>query len=181
MKRTALAALILISAFLPPIAVAADDPIVAHNKFVFTVTGRILVAAAEKMPEEHYGFRPADSVRTFGQIVGHVADSQYGFCAAARPNKNPLPNIEKTKTSKADLVAALKEAFAYCDATYSGVTEASSEEKVKLMGMEMPRLGVLTVNLVHTMEHYGNLVTYMRMKDVVPPTSDNEFMAKVAQ
>ena len=86
--------------------------------------------------------------------------------------KNPTPRNEQTKTSKADLTAALKEAFAYCGKAYDGMTDASAAQPVKMFGTDAPRLGVLIVNSTHTIEHYGNLVTYMRMKNVVPPTSE---------
>ncbi len=86
---------------------------------------------------------------------------------------------EKSKTSKADLIAALKDAFAYCDKAYDGVTDASAGEMVKHFGTDMPKVGVLTANLLHTVEHYGNLVTYMRMKNIVPPTSEPEFMKQM--
>jgi len=85
---------------------------------------------------------------------------------------NPGLKIEQTKTTKADLVAALKEALAYCDKAYDGMTDASSLQTVKLFGMDMPKFGVLNINNAHDMEHYGNLVTYMRLKNVVPPTSE---------
>ena len=123
------------------------------------------------MHEENYNFRPTDAVRSFGQVVGHVADSQYMFCSIVLGEKNPAPNIEQTKTSKADLIAALKAAFAYCDKSYDGMTDASATQIVKL-GADTPKLGVLTVNNIHSVEHYGNLVAYMRMKNIVPPTSD---------
>lgn len=83
-------------------------------------------------------------------------------------------NIEKTKTSKADLVAPLKEGFAYCDKVYDSMTDAAATEKVKFFGNDAPRFAVLSVNIGHNMEHYGNLVTYMRMKAVVPPTSEQQ-------
>jgi uncharacterized damage-inducible protein DinB len=127
------------------------------------------------MPEENYSFKPTDSVRTFGQVLGHVADSQYAFCSRVLGEKNPTPKIEESKTSKADLIAALKGAFAYCDKAYEGMTDESASQMVKVMGDDTPKLGALTINNVHTVEHYGNLVTYMRMKNVVPPTSDPEF------
>ena len=108
------------------------------------------------MQEVYYSFKPTDAVRSYGQILGHVADSQYYFCSIALGEKNPAPNIEKTKTSKADLIAALKDAFAYCDRAYDGMTDASGAKMVKLMGFDVPKLGVLTNNLAHTSEHYGN-------------------------
>ena len=130
------------------------------------------------MPEENYNFKPTDAVRSFGQIVGHVADAQYIFCSIVLGEKNPAPKIEQTKTSKADLIAALKDAFANCDKAYNGMTDASATQMVTLFGGDTPKLGVLTVNNMHTVEHYGNLVTYMRLKNIVPPTSEPGFMAQ---
>ena len=104
-----------------------------------------------------------------------MADAQYTFCSIALGEKNPAPKIEQTKTSKADLIAALKDAFAYCDKSYDGMTDASATQMVTLFGGDTPKLGVLTVNNVHTIEHYGNLVTYLRIKNIVPPTSEPGF------
>ena len=136
----------------------------------------ILVRAAEKMPEENYGFKPAETVRSFGQIVGHVADSQYYFCSVVLGDKNPGLQIEKTKTSKADLIGALKAAFAYCDKAYDGLTEASGGEMVKLFKGDLPKRDALTANALHGVEHYGNLIVYLRMKNIVPPSSEPGFM-----
>jgi uncharacterized damage-inducible protein DinB len=169
---------ILFIVLLSPAAIglAQENPLIKHNKGVYGGVKKILLRSAENMPEENYNFRPADAVRSFGQIVGHVAESQYAFCSTVLGEKNPAPEIEKSKTSKADLLAALKDAFAYCDKAYGTITDASAVEKVKSMGGDSPKLGVLYVNEIHTIEHYGNLVTYMRMKGLVPPTSDPEFM-----
>jgi len=155
------------------VAPAQNNPLSAWNKNAYGTVKNILLRSAEKMPEENYNFKPADTVRSYGQIVGHLADSQYYFCSTALGEKNPAPKIEQTKTSKADLIAALKDAFAYCDKAYDGMTDASGAQMVKLFGTEdTPKLSVLTVNQMHNLEHYGNLVTYMRMKDIVPPTSE---------
>ncbi|MFN7994973.1 MAG: DinB family protein [Bryobacteraceae bacterium] len=151
---------------------AQENPLTTFNKGAYGRLKMILLRSAEKMPEENYAFKPTDSVRSFGQIVGHVADAQYLFCSIELGEKNPAPKIEKTKSSKTDLIASLKDAFAYCDKAYDGMTDASATEMVKLFGNDAPKLGVLTVNNMHNMEHYGNLVTYMRMKNVVPPTSE---------
>lgn len=163
------------------LASAQDNPLSAWNKKTYDILQKIVLRSAEQTPEEHYAFKPTEAVRSFGQILGHVADSQYAFCSVVLGEKNPAPKVEKTKTSKADLIAALKDAFAYCDKAYDGMTDASAVEKVKLGGGDTPKLGVLSVNQVHTTEHYGNLVTYMRLKDIVPPTSDPEFMKQVAK
>jgi len=173
----------LVIGLLAPAAVtwAQENPLSANNKFVYGVTQKVLIRSAEIMPEENYGFKPAESVRSFGEIIGHVADAQYNFCSAAIGEKRTAPKVEKVKTSKAELIAALKEAIAYCNAAYDGTTDASAAQVVKLMGRDMPRLGVLTINQMHTMEHYGNLVTYMRMKNIVPPTSDAAFMQQAGK
>ncbi len=161
------------------VALAQDNPLSEHSKGVYGGMKMILLRSAENMLEKNYGFKPTDTVRSFGQIVGHVADAQYIFCSAVLGEKNPLPKIEKTRTSKAELIAALNDAFAYCDKAYDSVTDASGTQMVKFMGGDTPKLGVLSVNQVHTIEHYGNLVTYMRMKDLVPPTSDPAFMQQL--
>lgn len=156
-------------------AAAQPNPFSAFNKFAYSRMQETLLRSAEKMPEENYNFKPADAVRTFGQLVGHVADAQYYFCSTATGEKNPGLNIEKTKTSKADLVAALKESIAFCNKAYEGMTDARGAETVKLFAnLDAPRLGVLEVNLVHDNEHYGNMVTYMRLKNIVPPTSEQQ-------
>ena len=162
-------------------AAPVADPYTSYSKFMYKALGTIFVVAAEKVPEESYAFKPTESVRTLGQIVGHVADAQYGFCSSALGEKNPAPGIEKSKTSKADLVASLKSAIAYCNRAFDGMTDASGAQTVNFHGRETPRLGVLIANSVHTTEHYGNLVTYMRMKNIVPPTSDPEIMKMFAR
>lgn len=162
----------------PTLAAADDDALVAHHKFVYGMLKNILLQSAEQMPEEHYTFKPTDAVRSYGRILGHVADSQYTHCSSVLGEKNPAPKIEQITSAKADLIAALKEAFAYCDRAYGSLTAANASELVKSFGADAPKLGVLTGNAVHTVEHYGNLVTYMRLKNLVPPTSDPEFMKR---
>jgi uncharacterized damage-inducible protein DinB len=115
-------------------------------------------------------------VRSFGQVVGHVADSQYYFCSKVLGDKNPAPNIQQTKTSKADLIAALKDSFSYCDKAYDSMTDASATQMVKFQGIDLRKVDVLTANILHSIEHYGNLVIYMRMKNIVPPSSEQGFM-----
>jgi uncharacterized damage-inducible protein DinB len=148
------------------------DPLSAGDKGIYNIAKGDLIKAAQKMPEANYSFKPTPDVRSFGQIVGHVADAQYFFCSTALGEKNPAPGIEKSKTSKADLVQALNDAFAYCDKAYNGMTDAHAAETVKLFGSDQAKLSVLAFNAAHDFEHYGNLVTYMRMKGLVPPSSE---------
>lgn len=156
----------------PATVAPQPNPYSAYTREIYAGVKGILLRSAEKVPEENYSFKPTEAVRSFGQIIGHVADAQYLFCSMALGEKNPAPKIEKTKTSKADLIAALKDAFTYCDKAYDGMTDASGTQTVKLFGSDAPKLGVLNVNNLHTVEHYGNLVTYMRLKNIVPPTSE---------
>ena len=151
---------------------AQANPYSTFTKFAYARLKAILVASAEKMPEENYSFKPTDAVRSYGQIVGHLADAQYMFCSIASGDKNPGLKIEQTKTTKADLVVSLKEAITYCDKAYDSMTDAAGGQTVKMFGQDIPKLGVLNINNMHDMEHYGNLVTYMRLKNIVPPTSE---------
>jgi uncharacterized damage-inducible protein DinB len=170
--RTLLRTLLICLLAPAAIALAQENPFSAYNKDVYKGVKDIILRSADKMPEDNYNFKPTEAVRSYGQILGHVADAQYLFCSLVLGEKNPAPKIEQTKTSKADLIAALKDAFAYCDKAYDGMTDASGAQMVKLFGGDTPKLGVLSVNSLHTVEHYGNLVTYMRLKNIVPPTSE---------
>ena len=143
-----------------------------YPKMVNTQVTAWIEGAANKMPEEEYGFKPDPAVRSFGQILGHIADANYLFCSAALGEKNPSPDVEKTKTTKADLTSALRDAFAYCNRAYAGLTDANAAETIKAFGQERNRLGVLWFNASHNLEHYGNLVVYLRSKGIVPPSSE---------
>ena len=153
-------------------AVSPGNPLTTWNKIAYARVKAILVRSAEKMPEENYSFKPVDTVRSYGQIVGHLADAQYLFCSLAMDEKNPGADIEHTKTSKAELVVALNTAFGYCDKAYGSMTDASAAQTIKLFGNDAPRMSALMVNNMHNMEHYGKLVTYMRIKGIVPPSSE---------
>ena len=128
--------------------------------------------SAEKMPDLNFAYKPVPEVRSFAQLLGHVADAQYSFCSAALGEKNPALGIEKTKSTKEELVKALQEAFAYCDKAYAALTDANAAEVLKIGKGERARLNILSFNTAHNFEHYGNMVTYMRMKGIVPPSSE---------
>jgi uncharacterized damage-inducible protein DinB len=154
-----------------PVAAPAN-PISASETKMYTMLSGMVIAAAEKMPEENYSFKPTPDVRSFGQLVGHLADSQNYFCSSVAGETKPGGDFEKSKTSKADLVAALKDAVAYCSKTYAAMTDAKGSEMTKLMNMDFAKLTVLSANTAHDYEHYGNMATYMRLKGVVPPSSE---------
>jgi uncharacterized damage-inducible protein DinB len=158
-----------------PAAQAAPpaNPITASEKGLYSFVSGAVVGAAQKMPEENYSFKPTPEVRSFGQLVGHVADASFMFCSQVMGEANPGKNIEKTKTSKADLVAALKEGVAYCNKAFETMTDAKGTEMVKLFNFNIAKLTMFSLNTAHTDEHYGNMVTYLRLKGIVPPTSEN--------
>lgn len=149
------------------------NPITVSEKGLYSFLSGAVVRAAEKMPEENYSFKPTPEVRSFGQLVGHVADANYMFCSQASGDANPSKDIEKTKTSKADLVAAVKDAVAYCNKQFDSMTDAKGSQMVKLFNFNLARLTLFSLNTAHTDEHYGNMVTYLRLKGIVPPTSEN--------
>ena len=131
------------------------NPITMSEKGFYGFVSGAVISAAQKMPEENYSFKPTPEVRSFGQIVGHVADASYSFCSQVSGEANPATDIEKTKTSKADLVAAVKDAQAYCFKAYGNMTDAKGSEMMKIFGYQMAKLTVLTINTAHTDEHYG--------------------------
>lgn len=152
------------------------NPLSAGAARTYGIVKNYIVKAAAKMPEDQYGFKATPDVRSFGQLVGHIADANYGFCAAAIGEQPPAGGfdgkIEKGKTTKADLEKALAESFAYCDKAHASMTDAAGAAPVKLFGNELPKLSVLEFNTHHEFEHYGNIVTYMRLKGIVPPSSE---------
>jgi uncharacterized damage-inducible protein DinB len=151
---------------------AAQNPVTAGMKMQYDMVKANITKSAEKVSEDLYSFKPTPEVRSFGQIIGHVADANYMFCSNASGAKGPEGSIEKTKTSKADLQKALADSFAFCDTAFGGMTDAKGAESVNLFGMAQTRLSVLGFNTAHDFEHYGNLVTYMRLKNIVPPSSE---------
>jgi uncharacterized damage-inducible protein DinB len=153
----------------------ADNPMTSPAKQTYSQIKSLITRSADKMPDADYAFKPTPDVRSYGQLMGHLANAQFTFCSSALGEKSPsAADIEKTKTSKADLVAALKDAFAYCDKAYDSLTDASASEKLKFFGQDRSRMWVLSFNLNHDFEHYGNAVTYLRLKNVVPPSSEGK-------
>jgi uncharacterized damage-inducible protein DinB len=153
------------------LAQMGGNPATDGSKWTYGMVKGYLIQTAEQVPEADYAFRPTPEVRTLGRILGHVADSNFMMCAAASGMKPPMSDVEKTKTSKADLTAAVKQSFDFCDQAFASMTDAKGAELVKFFGGQRSRLTVLDFNTSHDFEHYGNLVTYMRLKGMVPPSS----------
>ncbi len=133
---------------------------------------RDVVEAAEAVPEAEYTFKPTPEVRSFGQIIAHIADTQNYFCGVA-DGSNPAyaDAIEKSATTKADLVKALKDSVAKCDDVYAKTDAGNALSLVKAGKGDALRGLILLDNVSHDSEHYGNIVTYMRLKGHVPPST----------
>jgi uncharacterized damage-inducible protein DinB len=156
------------------LAAPQGGPLSAEVRSDYQSVRDYFIRAAEEMPEPEYAFKPSPDVRTFAQQVAHVADDQYNLCAPAKgeTRKAAYTEIESTLSKKAELVAALKAAFAYCDGAYEALTDASGTAMAKT-NQNRTRFGMLNWNLWHTWEHYGNIVVYLRMKGLVPPSSQS--------
>jgi uncharacterized damage-inducible protein DinB len=149
------------------------NPLTAEAKQAYTEVKNHIMKSAEKMPEADYGFKPAPRVRSFGQILGHIAEEQYFYCSAANGEQKAV-DVEKTKTSKAELIAALQDSFSYCDSVFDGLTDATDVQMIKVGQSRRTRLRMLWADTVHNNSHYGNLVTYMRIKGLVPPSTEGQ-------
>ncbi|MFN7979252.1 MAG: DinB family protein [Vicinamibacterales bacterium] len=152
-------------------AFAQSNPATAAAKAQFGMIAGTLAKTAEKVPENLYSFKATPEVRSIGQLIGHIADSQFSMCAAAAGEQAPQSGIEKGKSSKADLSKALNDSIAYCNKVIDGMNDQKGMEVIKFFTGPTPRLFVLAFNVAHSYEHYGNLVTYMRLNKIVPPSS----------
>lgn len=137
----------------------------------WNIASKYLSRSAAAVPESSYAYKPVATVRSFGQIIAHVAGSQMMFCAAALGEPVPAEDaFEKRTMSKAELVAALDASNTYCARAYQ-VPSSQLGGPVEMFGQHFTRGGMLILNATHDNEHYGNVVTYMRMLGMVPPSS----------
>ncbi|HTS48395.1 MAG TPA: DinB family protein [Bryobacteraceae bacterium] len=142
---------------------------IAESKQLFGMVNSNFVALAEKMPDAEYGFKATNDIRTFGQIIAHVADTQAHFCSAA---SGPQKTVGAgSKTTKADIVAALKASVDICEAAWNGLTPETAAESSGLGFPKGSKLEALEFNTIHTEEEYGYLSVYLRLKGIVPPSS----------
>jgi hypothetical protein len=149
---------------------AQTNPVVAEQKTAYTNNKNNLIKAAEKMPEEAYSFKPTPEMEAFGQRMIHVAN-QIGTCSAMTGERKPNPAAGKT--AKADIVAGLKASFEACDAAWDSMNDKTAMEMVAGRGgQQRSKLSGLIGNTTHNTEMYGYISVYMRLKGVVPPTSD---------
>jgi len=149
----------------------SSDPMSKGTKAIYTSIKSNILKAADSVPDADYSYKPTEKVRTFGELIAHIADGQYEFCSAALSDTSDHPSIEKSKKTKGEIIDALKTAFSYCDKAYDGMTDAHAADEVSFFNRKLAKINVLSFNAAHNDEHYGNIVTYMRMKGMVPPSS----------
>jgi hypothetical protein len=135
----------------------------------------MVVQSADKMPEADYGFKPVNEIRSYGQLWGHVANFHYGTCAQVKgvPNPNQGINLENTATTKAAVVKALADSFAFCDDAFSSLTDQTAVELL-MGGRGGPRAKLVVLNQIveHDNEMYGIGTVYQRLKGIVPPSTE---------
>jgi uncharacterized damage-inducible protein DinB len=156
------------------------NPLSTWLRDAFTRNSNTILRAAEKMPEENYGLRPGPQmeVRTFGQQVGHLANYNYLWCSQSKGEKNPNAGNDLAKlATKAEVIKALTDAVAYCGGAYSSLTDASGAEMIDITQengrtTRNLRMALLILNYGHNNEIYGSMVSYLRMKSIVPPASE---------
>jgi hypothetical protein len=144
---------------------------------------RNLLEAAEKMPETNYAFKPTAEIRPFGQLIAHVALSQFGTCAAlkgdtAGPHKDDKEEAPLTKTQ---LVALLKESTAYCDPAFTALKDEDMTTLVKSGNNQVAKGLFLAGTNAHGNEMYGTMAVYLRLKGIVPPSTERQNAAKKSQ
>jgi len=163
--------ILVAAAAAPALAQAVANPGTSAARLIWEGNRDFITQSAADVPENLYSFRPTPDVRTLGEIIGHVAGSQNMFCAIVLGEKVPEEDaVEKTAKTKAALVDALKKSNDYCARAYA-ITDQAAVATVNMFGQQRSKLYALMMNASHNAEHYGNLVTYMRINKIVPPSS----------
>jgi uncharacterized damage-inducible protein DinB len=149
---------------------AQDNPFSADARQTYALIKNSILRAADKMPEQDYSFRSTPPVRSFAEMIAHVADAQMRMCGVVK-GETPAANAS-SKSTKADLVNALKASFDYCDPVYQSMTDAAGAAKVRWALWDMSKLGLLNWNISHDNEMYGIMGAFLRLKGIVPPSSE---------
>lgn len=155
------------------IAPDMPNPIAASNPLTKTLTifsdnmQQKIANAAEMMPETKYSYQPTKDVRSFGEIVTHIADISFYLCSNMKGEKPPAP-AATGRTSKAEIVAYLKSSFAYCDGAFQGFSDTHLNDSADFWGHPTNKMFILTQLGNHDALHYGNLVTYLRLNGLEP-------------
>ena len=162
---------ILAAALFGASALLAQNPLSNELKQDYEGIKGNIMKAADRVSDADYSFKPEGEERTYGQLIGHVADVQLALCSMVKGEQKRGEG--GSKTSKADLTAVLKESFDYCDPIYNSLTDAAATEMVKMFGRDHTKFGVLNFNVQHNNEMYGTIAVYMRLKKMVPPSTSD--------
>jgi hypothetical protein len=147
------------------------NPLSTELKTAYTRVKNNFIKAAEKMPEEQYDFKPTADTQTFKDRIAHIAVSNMAGCSAV--SGTPKSIDAKSLKTKADVVAALKDSFATCDAVIDSMTDADAVTMVaNSRGPARSKLAMGYGLVGHTNELYGYICVYMRLKGIVPPSSE---------
>lgn len=146
------------------------NPLSAELKTGYTRVKTNFIKAAEKMPEDQYDFKPTADTQTFKDRIVHIAVSNMAGCSTV--SGTPKSIDAKTLKTKADVVSALKDSFAACDAVVDNMTDADAVTMVAGRGNPRPKLGMAFGLVAHDVEVYGYICVYMRLKGIVPPSSE---------
>jgi uncharacterized damage-inducible protein DinB len=155
----------------PASAQAGGDATIASVKTLYENVKGFITKAAEQVPPDKYGYAPVKGVRTMGQLFGHIANSTAMFCNTASGMQMATGGDAEKLTAKADIQKALATGFSACDHAFQMINAGSANEPIKLFNQAHTRIGVMAFNNAHMYEHYGNVVTYMRINGMVPPSS----------
>lgn len=129
---------------------------------------QLIITAAKQMPDEYYTFRPTPEVRSFGELMAHIAKSSYQLAALAKGETVPVAEVALTK---AEIIKALEGASDYYAKTRAEISKERKKVLVKFMGHDQSAENVLDFVIFHSLEHYGNAVVYMRLNGLIPPSS----------
>jgi uncharacterized damage-inducible protein DinB len=182
--RVILLSISLVTLAVPAVAQTSDGgadqalskSMAASAKAMHAIIRRDLAEAAEAMPADEYAFKPTPQVRSFGELVGHIANANFYFCSQAKGETSPATQNYERAADKAAIAKGLKDSLAYCDEVFASTTDANFTQPAKIAGpggtaTETTRGLVLMFNTTHQNEHYGNVIVYMRLKGHVPPST----------
>ncbi|MBX2821205.1 MAG: DinB family protein [Rhodothermaceae bacterium] len=147
------------------------DPMIETLQATNDYVRAMIVTSANQMSEDDYAFSPASEVRSFGQLLTHIAETNYFFCSTAKGEQAPQSAASESMTNREDIIKTLSNSFDYCDAIYNSAEKVNPDNQIEFMGQPRSPLTVLAFRNNHALLHYGNVITYMRLRGKVPPSS----------
>jgi uncharacterized damage-inducible protein DinB len=154
-------------------ALGQGSPLASEVQHAYAAVKPNILKAAEKMPAEDYGYKPTPDIRTFARVVNHVIEAQIHICGAANHvDPSAAPKVPADTADKAAILEALNASFAECDKAYAALTDANMTEMLQAGPMKRSRLSLMWGNVSHDNEQYATLALYLRLKGLVPPSSE---------